>query len=166
MAKSPARSYKLPEWDGACTSCGRGVPDTSFGGGRSGECNYCAKVRWNAENPVKVRAQRLYGNAQKRAKQMGWPAPDFGSFWLEEKILFGHCEVTGIPFDLESHQSSSSHAKNPWVPSLDRVDSDGVYSKDNVQLVVFMYNVCKAEFSHTDVVRFCRAVAAMEAEIG
>ena len=39
------------------------------------------------------------------------------------------------------------------------------YAKDNVQLVVYMYNVCKAEFAHKDVVKFCRAVAAMEAEI-
>ena len=166
MAKTPARSYNLPEWDGTCSSCGRGVADTSFGSGRSGECNFCAKVRWNMENPVKLRAQRLYGNAQKRAKEMGWPAPDFGSVWIEEKILFGNCEATGLPFDLTSRASDTTHAKNPWVPSLDRIDSAGVYSKDNVQLVVYMYNVCKAEFSHADVVRFCRAVAAMEAEVG
>ena len=97
---------------------------------------------------------------------MGWPAPDFGSVWIEEKILFGYCEVTGIPFDLTSQKSSTSHAKNPWVPSLDRIDSTGVYCKENVQLVVYMYNVCKSEFSHGDVVKFCRAVAAMEAEVG
>lgn len=166
MPKTPARSYKLPEWDGTCSSCGRGVDDTSFGSGRSGECNFCAKVRWNAENPVKVRAQRLYGNAQKRAKEMGWPPPDFGSTWIEEKILFGYCEVTGIPFDLTSQTSDTSHAKNPWVPSIDRINSDGVYSKDNVQIVVYMYNVCKSEFLHSDVVKFCRAVATMETEIG
>ena len=166
MAKTPARSYKLPEWDGVCSSCGRGAPDASFGGGRAGECNFCAKVRWNVGNPVKLRAQRLYGNAQKRARDMGWPPPDFGSVWIEEKILFGHCEVTGLPFDLTSQTSDTTQAKNPWVPSLDRIDSAGVYSKDNVQLVVYMYNVCKAEFSHTDVVRFCRSVAAMEVEVG
>jgi len=97
---------------------------------------------------------------------MGWPAPNFGSIWIEEKILLGYCEVTSIPFDLTSQTSGTSHTKNPWVPSLDRIDSAGVYSKDNVQLVVYMYNVCKAEFSHSDVVRFCRTVAAMEAEVG
>ena len=166
MARKSARSYQLPEWDGTCSSCGRGVVDTSFGGGRAGECNYCAKIRWNAENPVKVQAQRLYGNAHKRTKKMGWPAPDFGSVWIEKKILFGHCEVTGIPFDLVSRTTDTNHAKNPWVPSLDRIDSAGVYFKDNVQLVVYMYNVCKAEFCHSDVVTFCHVVAAMEAKVG
>jgi len=165
MAKSPARSYKLPNWLGLCITCGCSKDAVNFGRGKAGECNPCAKVRWNADNAVKVRAQRLYGNAQKRAKAQGWPPPDFGSPWIEEKILVGACEVTGIPFDLVGQVSETIHAKNPWVPSIDRIDSNQPYLKDNVQLVVFMYNVCKAEFAHADVVKFCRAVAASEVEI-
>jgi hypothetical protein len=165
MPKTPARSYKVPSWDGFCVTCGRGKDEVGFGGGRAGECNPCAKARWGAVNQVKVRAQRLYGNAQKRAKSMGWPEPDFGSQWLEEKILAGACEVTGISFDLTIKVNGTSHAKNPWVPSIDRIDSTKPYLKDNVQVVVYMYNVCKSEFSHIDVVNFCRAVAAKEAEI-
>ncbi len=164
--RSPLRSYKLPDWDGACISCGRRKDEVSFGSGKAGECNFCAKTRWNANNPIKVRAQRLYGNAYKRAKECGWPELDFSSTWLEEKILAGYCEVTGIPFDLTSVTNSSVHAKNPWVPSIDRIDSGKPYSRNNVQIVVYMYNVCKSEFTHNDVVKFCRAVAAAEAEIG
>ena len=165
MAKTPARSYKLPGWVGLCVACGRGKDEVNFGSGKAGECNTCAKLRWNAENQVKVRAQRLHGNAQKRAKANGWPAPDFDSVWIEEKILAGVCEVTGIEFDLHTKTSASVHAKNPWVPSLDRIDSQKPYLKDNVQVVVYMYNVCKAEFNHADVVQFCKAVASSEAEI-
>lgn len=165
MAKSPVRSYKLPNWVGLCNTCGRGKDEVNFGSGKAGECNSCAKLRWNADNAVKVRAQRLHGNAQKRAKANGWVAPDFGSTWLEEKILAGVCEATGIPFDLTSQTSDTVHAKNPWVPSIDRIDSSKPYTKDNVQVVVYMYNVCKSEFAHKDVVKFCRAVAAMETEI-
>jgi hypothetical protein len=163
--RTPDRSYKLPEWLGICTSCGRDKEQTSFGSGRAGECNTCAKSRWNANNAVKLRAQRLHGNAQKRAKANGWPIPDFGSPWIEEKIVAGVCEVTGILFDLTSQTSDTVHAKNPWVPSIDRIDSSKPYTKDNVQLVVYMYNVCKSEFAHKDVVKFCRAVVAMETEI-
>lgn len=165
MAKSPARSYKLPEWQGVCITCGRSKEKVNFGSGKAGECNPCAKARWNATNHVKVRAQRLYGNAHKRAKIQGWPPPDFTSIWIEKKILAGVCEVTGIPFDLVGQATSTVHAKNPWVPSIDRIDSARPYMKDNVQLVVFMYNVCKAEFAHVDVVKFCRAVAAREIEV-
>ena len=166
MAKSPERSYKLPNWIGLCGTCGRNKDEVNFGSGKAGECNPCAKSRWNANNAVKLRAQRLHGNAQKRAKANGWPTPDFGSPWIEEKILAGVCEVTGISFDLMSQTSDTVHAKNPWVPSIDRIDSSKPYTKDNVQLVVYMYNVCKAEFAHKDVVKFCRAVASAEVEIG
>lgn len=166
MAKTPVRSYKLPNWVGLCVSCGRGKEEVAFGSGRAGECNPCAKTRWNAENGVKLRAQRLHGNAQKRAKANGWPVLDFDSLWIEEKIRAGFCEVTGIAFDLNTQVSESVHAKNPWVPSIDRIDSSRPYSRDNVNIVVYMYNVCKAEFSHEDVVKFCKAVATMEAEIG
>lgn len=165
MAKTPARSYKIPNWLGLCVTCGRSKEEVNFGSGRAGECNPCAKARWGLDNQVKIRAQRLYGNAQKRAKALGWPEPDFGSRWIEDKIQAGVCEVTGLPFDLTTQVNSTVHAKNPWVPSIDRIDSSKPYSKNNVQIVVFMYNVCKAEFAHVDVVKFCRAVATMEAEI-
>ena len=166
MAKSPVRSYKLPNWIGLCVTCGRGKDEVNFGSGKAGECNTCAKTRWNSVNALKLRAQRLHGNAQKRSKSNGWPAPDFTSTWLEEKISAGVCEVTGIPFDLHTVSSNTVHAKNPWVPSIDRIDSSKPYMKNNVQVVVYMYNVCKAEFSHDDVVKFCRSVAGIEAEIG
>ena len=153
MAKSPA-----------CIICLRS--DVKFGKGRSGWCNKCSKSKWDKDNPIKVRAQRLWGNAHKRAKYMGWQEPDFDSLWIYEKIEKGYCEVTGIPFNLTTQVSDSLHAKNPWVPSIDRIDSSKPYIKDNVQIVVFMYNVCKAEFAHKDVVAFCKSVMQKELEIG
>ena len=166
MAKTPARSYKRPDWVGLCVSCGCSKEEVAFGSGRAGECNRCAKTRWNAANAVKLRAQRLHGNAQKRAKAQGWAALDFSSSWIEEKILGGVCTVTGIPFDLSGPLDKTTHTKNPWVPSIDRIDSAKPYAKDNVQIVVYMYNVCKSEFAHADVIRFCRAVAKTELKIG
>lgn len=158
MAKTPAWTDSI---DLICSVCGGDSSVVSFGKGKSGTCNACSKAEWSARNPVKVRAQRLYGNAQKRAKANGWPELDFGSVWIEEKILLGRCEATGIPFDLMDRRGGS-HASNPWVPSIDRIDSTKPYSKDNVQIVVYMYNVCKSEFSHNDVVRFCRMLVLEE----
>ena len=149
------RSYKIPGWNGSCTECGNDSSIVRFGKGRAGICNSCSKSEWERQNPVKVRAQRLYGNAQKRAKQMGWPAPDFGSEWIEQKILTGACEATGIHFNLTENRGGI-HAASPWVPSIDRIDSSKPYLKENVQIVVYMYNVCKSEFSHEDVLTFCR----------
>ena len=74
--------------------------------------------------------------------------------------------MTGIPFDLDTQTSDTVHAKNPWVPSIDRIDSAKPYLRNNVHLVVYMYNVCKSEFNYKDVVKFCRAIAFKEFEIG
>ena len=141
-----------------CSLCLCQKEDKNFLKGRTGLCNKCSKKLWEQNNPTKVRAQRLYGNATKRAKTMNWPVPDFDSTWIYEKIEKGFCEVTGIPFDLVSETRKGVHAKNPWVPSIDRTDSSKPYTKDNVKIVVFMYNVCKSEFSHEDVIQFCKKV--------
>jgi len=158
------RSYKIANWDVKCISCGEDATVVRFGKGRAGTCNTCSKTQWDQNNALKIRCQRLYGNAQKRAKANGWPPPDFTSEWIEEKVLAGFCEATGIPFDLETRRSEI-HASNPWVPSLDRIDSSGPYLKENVQVVVYMYNVCKGEFSHQDVVMFAKMLSRNEADV-
>ena len=150
MAKSPA-------WQ-KCIDCNREGGKSLFAKGGKNRCNRCSKIEWEKNNPDKLRAQRLYGNATSRAKSMGWPKPDFDTNWIYEKIKKGYCEVTGIKFDLISEVRSSVHAKNPWVPSIDRTDSSKPYLKDNVKIVIFMYNVCKSEFSHEDVIKFCKAL--------
>ena len=150
MAKSPALYH--------CIDCDKTGDKSLFAKGGNGRCNKCNKRFWEKNNPDKVRAQRLHGNATRRAKDMGWPKPDFDSNWIYEKIKIGFCEATGIKFDLVSETRSSNHAKNPWVPSIDRIDSSKPYLKNNVQVVVYMYNVCKAEFTHNDVLKFCMAI--------
>lgn len=159
------RSYKIPNWNGKCISCGEDSNVVSFGKGKAGTCNKCSKAQWGEKNYLKIRCQRLHGNAQKRAKEMGWPPPDFTSNWIEEKILNGYCEATGIPFDLET-RTADIHASNPWVPSIDRIDSSLPYSKSNVQIVVYMYNVCKSEFKKEDVIKFCKGVIRNLNDVG
>lgn len=141
-----------------CVDCQKEGNSSLFHKGGLGRCNRCSKIAWEKKNPVKLRAQRLYGNATKRAKAMDWPKPDFDTAWIFEKIQNGYCEITGIKFDLETEVRSSSQAKNPWVPSIDRTDSSKPYLKDNVKIVVYMYNVCKSEFDHEHVIEFCKQV--------
>jgi hypothetical protein len=149
-----------------CKECKKSGDGKLFAKGKSDVCNRCYKITWEKDNPDKLRAQRLWGNAYKRAKLLGWPELDFDTEWIYNKILEGHCEATGISFDLTSVTRITNHAKNPWVPSIDRIDSSKPYLKDNVQIVVFMYNVCKSEFTHEDVVKFCKSVYKKEVEIG
>ena len=66
------------------------------------------------------------------------------------------CEVTGMPFN---PRFWAAGPKGPWSPSVDRIDPKKGYIKDNCQLVIWMYNAAKQEFSHDDVVLFASALA-------
>jgi len=54
----------------------------------------------------------------------------------------GVCERTGIKFELV-HGS----VRHPYGPSVDRIDANGFYSDENVQIVCWAYNVGKAEMT-------------------
>lgn len=60
--------------------------------------------------------------------------------WIEEKIAKGHCEVSGMRFDL-----SRPGTKNPCAPSIDRIDSRKGYSPGNCRVILWALN---AAFSH------------------
>ena len=56
-----------------CKICGKSGDGKLFAKGGHGNCNKCNKSEWDKNNPDKVRAQRLWGNAYKRAKSLNWP---------------------------------------------------------------------------------------------
>jgi hypothetical protein len=124
-------------------------------------CKACCNVKLFYDSPKLGAARKLMKRAVERSKLKKWPAPDFDENFLLEKIENGFCEITGIEFIIPDEKSILySHARSPWIPSLDRIDSSKPYTKDNVQMVIYMYNACKGKFSHEDVVRFCKQLAS------
>lgn len=93
------------------------------------------------------RAKALVGGARSRR-------PEGFSItveWAQEKIERGICERTGLPLLL-------SATSGPWVPSLDRVDSSMGYTVENTQMVCWMYNAAKNQYTDADVLRFAEAL--------
>lgn len=74
--------------------------------------------------------------------------------WICERIERGHCEVTGIPFDLSRVPSG----RNPFTPSLDQKIPGGGYTPENTQVVVWIYNAAKGTWSHADVMKLVEAL--------
>jgi hypothetical protein len=78
---------------------------------------------------------------------------DITDDWILKKIQRGHCEATGIEFDL-----SLGHHHRPFAPSIDKIDPAKPYVESNCQIVCFIYNAAKGGGSHDDVVKLASAV--------
>jgi len=95
-------------------------------------------------------AKRLLDLARRRAieKELLF---DLDREWIKNKIDLGFCEASGIPFNL-------SIRRGPFTPSLDKINPKGNYTKDNVQVVVCIYNFAKSNYTHEDVVTLAKAL--------
>jgi len=139
--------YILESW---CKPCCR-----AYSSGYSKRTGHFSQTRWKEQNQQKARASLLLSGARHRARKHGRQCT-ITREWIEQKLDAGHCEVTGLPFEYET---SGYSAKNPWAPSVDRRDNKKDYTPENCQVVVWAYNVAKAEFSAEDFHKLCLALA-------
>jgi hypothetical protein len=93
-------------------------------------------------NP-KSRSAFLFNSAKLRSKKFGGVV-SITPEWIEEKILKGKCDLTGLPFDLTPVENN--HV-NPYAPSLDRIDSKNRnYSIENTRVVLSAVNAALNEW--------------------
>ena len=78
--------------------------------------------------------------------------------WIEEKVAIGTCERTGLPF---SNNLDLTASKDPFAPSLDRINPGKGYTQDNVQVVCTVYMLAKSDWGDEPVVKM--AVALLSA---
>ncbi len=99
--------------------------------------------KWN-EN-INNRLSRLLKAAHKRSK-IKKISSDIDIEWLLEKYneQNGKCLLTGIEFDL-THSNKKYH-RNPFSPSLDRIDNSKGYTKSNTRLVCVWINIAIGEY--------------------
>lgn len=66
------------------------------------------------------------------------------------------CSVTGI--SLEMYTDDHASLKNPWAPSVDRIDCNKGYTPDNVRVVCWLYNHMRGDYSDADVLKVAKAM--------
>lgn len=141
-----------------CPKCDRDKHPEEFArskaktSGRNVICKECSRAysKWHRSQP-KGRAKSMWETSRKRATEKGWEftlTPE----WIEERLIAGRCQATGIPLELVAAEGDTIHFR-PWTPSLDRTDGTGGYTPDNVQVVCWMYNQAKGVSNHAAVVR-------------
>lgn len=96
------------------------------------------------------RKHKMLEKIEKRAVRKGIPF-DLDVNWLSIKLAQGCCESTGLPFK----EFPACLHENPYLPSIDRIDSNKGYTKDNCKLVVVGFNSLKSNFDDEIVLRFC-----------
>ena len=73
----------------------------------------------------------------------------------------GVCELTGLPFCLDKPNNGAS--THPYAPSIDRIDSNKEYTKDNIRIVLWAVNAATNQFTDKEMLPILKAmVRAME----
>lgn len=132
-----------------CSTCQLEKPKTEFGlakgitDGLQPLCNSCRVISRKAYNTsVKGHTQNMISAARKRAKTKG---RDFALTIREVEDLWakqeGKCAVTGLVLETENTTEEHDNSRNPFGPSIDRIESTKGYVTGNVRLVVTMANV-------------------------
>ena len=118
----------------------------------------------NYRNTLVGRANAMLNTSKKGAIQRGIYF-DLPLEWYKEKLAVGVCEKTKLPFVLDPSKSSftvisKNQLRNPFAPSVERLDSNQGYNIDNCVMVVCIYNFAKGTFTEEALEIFCKAYLA------
>lgn len=108
----------------------------------------------------KGRAVHMLNSAKQRAKKYKLDF-DIDFEFIFQKLEKGVCEVTGIPFVLRTN-GGKGHRDNSFSPSLERRDNNKGYTKDNVQVVCWIYNRAKGAFPLEDLLTMTQALLKVD----
>jgi hypothetical protein len=116
-------------------------------------CKRChSQLRRRRPTTLCIRAAQIevmLKNARRRNK----PGEnyDLNAEWLRSRLAAGVCEITGLVFD---------HSKRIFKPSLDRIDPQKGYTKDNCRLVCLGFNTMRMNSSDGDTLKLAKAIVA------
>ena len=104
---------------------------------------------------VRGRMNLMLDNARQRAKKSGWGFDltlDFlCALWEEQE---GLCAITKQPLGLQTQENRISSS----LVSIDRIDSEGGYTQDNIWLVQGKVNYAKGTQDYEGFVEMCKQV--------
>lgn len=165
-ARSRAGAPAKPLADISCLDCGMAYNDGAFYlRGKYGDrpyprCKRCHSIHTSSSKrpnradyrrtPMGIATDLMSGPKRRSASQ----TVTISSKWIAEKIQKGFCEATGIPFDL----TKPNGERRPFSPSIDQIVPSGGYTKENTQVVCWIYNAAKGAWNHDDVVKMAKAL--------
>ena len=102
------------------------------------------------------RAKVLLGHARRRAEARGGVCTVTAE-QVASAIESGHCQLSGLAFDLSP---PSSTFRNPYSPSIDRIDpTNPSYTPENTRIVLTWINVALSDYGLEASMPIIRALA-------
>jgi hypothetical protein len=106
-----------------------------------------AKVNATIQGRAKIFLQNAKKSAKKRNQAFDLEIPDIVGFWNDQNMV---CAYSGLEMTLEAGKLNTV--------SIERIDSNIGYTKDNTILVCQAINRMKSDFSYNDFYMLCQAV--------
>ena len=141
---------KNPEYTFFCNQSCANENKRRGGGGMNDACMAAARAYWGSHegSPFTDTLRRVRSRVKRKAYGM-----DIDKDFLEElwDRQCGRCALTNVPMDIDEHSPLFSK-------SLDRIDSNLGYTKDNVQWVCRAINLAKGAHSDEELTAWIQAV--------
>lgn len=122
------------------------------------QCEKSKKWASTLDGFVKRLHLDMRNNAKKRAKELKIEisTDDIKELYEKQK---GLCALTGIPMTTDTYMTKGNqHIINKMNISIDRINSDLGYTKDNIQLVGAMINRMKSDLTNQEFISFCSII--------
>ena len=95
---------------------------------------------------------------ERKRKDGGITLQELKNVWERQQ---GVCPYTGVQLILPNSSEGwgEEHPPPLYMASVDRIDSAGPYSQENIQFVSTMANMAKSVYTQDDMVAFCQSIA-------
>jgi hypothetical protein len=152
-----------------CRDCKKSFPVQNFYADKSNstglqtyckDCGISRTKKWSST--VNGYCKRLFSvlknNCKKRTKDLivNITEQDILDLYTKQN---GKCALTGKQMTMDTYMTKNNHhIINNYNVSVDRIDSDKGYEKDNIQLVCAIINRMKTDLTDQEFIEFCKAV--------
>jgi hypothetical protein len=133
------------------------------------DCRFKAKAQW-ARHPLyspsleafwEKRLQGVMNGAHARSIIFAIDKDDLIEMFLKQD---GKCALSGLELNLREKGAAARGQRALLQPSVDRIDSAGNYTLDNIQIVALAINLMKGDLGADNFVRLCRSVVRSDRE--